>query len=54
MYLDKNDLCSIYEHRPMECNGEILYRDVFSLTHTKAEFVELANKYCNEIRRSKL
>jgi hypothetical protein len=42
----KQDLCSIYKHRPNVCNVEWMYTNVFEKTITRSEYIELNLRSC--------
>lgn len=49
IYLTKDNICSIYNHRPNVCNGKYIYEKFFSNMSVK-EFHELASIICQELK----
>jgi uncharacterized protein len=49
-YLTKDNLCSIYETRPLVCNIEKGYEVLFKDTMTKDEWFKLNEHYCNVLK----
>ena len=49
-YLTKDNLCSIYETRPLVCNIEKGYEVLFKDKMTKAEWFQLNEHYCNILK----
>jgi Fe-S-cluster containining protein len=49
-FLTKDNLCSIYETRPLICNIEKGYEQLIKGTMTKEEFFKLNEHYCNVLK----
>ena len=49
LYLNKNNRCEIYDHRPLICNTDMMYDKYFKDKYTKEEWIELNNKACKEL-----
>lgn len=50
---EKNNLCSIYENRPIECNIDAMYDDFFIDKMSKEQYYELSYNSCKELRKLK-
>ncbi len=46
----KDNLCSIYEDRPLLCRVEESYNEVFSEVYTKEEYYRLNEEACRNIQ----
>jgi len=46
----KDNLCSIYEDRPLLCRIEESYNEVFSEVYTKEEYYRLNKEACRNIQ----
>ena len=46
----KDNLCSIYEDRPLLCRIEESYNEVFSEVYTKEEYYRLNEEDCRNIQ----
>jgi Fe-S-cluster containining protein len=46
MHLTEDNLCSIYETRPVVCNVEKTYEVYFSRVMSKQEFEQMNRKIC--------
>jgi Fe-S-cluster containining protein len=53
MYLTKDNLCSIYETRPLVCNVDKGYEAFFSKVMSKEEFNKLNRKICITLQEEK-
>lgn len=51
-YLDENNLCSIYEERPLLCNIDRAYAMIFSANYSKEEFYSINAEACNKLQSS--
>lgn len=49
-YLTKDNFCSIYETRPLICDIEKGYEEVFKSKMTKQEWFNLNEHYCNVLK----
>lgn len=49
----QDDLCSIYENRPLLCRIDECYEVIFKEKLSYNEYVELNYKYCNELKKSR-
>ena len=49
-YLTKDNLCSIYETRPLICNIERGYEEVFKSQMSKKEWFSINEQYCNILK----
>ncbi len=52
-YLEVDNTCSIYEHRPDVCNGRYVYEKHYS-GMAVSDYHKMIAKYCQEIREGKL
>jgi len=50
IYLQDDNLCSIYDHRPEICNVELMYERVFSNYCSKEDFFRMNEKQCKKIK----
>lgn len=50
---EKNNLCSIYENRPIECNIDAMYDDFFIDKMSKEQYYELNYNFCKELKKLK-
>ena len=50
MYLLDNNLCSIYEHRPLVCNVSEMYNAYFRQSMTPGEFINLNIEACQKLK----
>jgi uncharacterized protein len=53
MYLTEENLCSIYEKRPLVCNVDKGYEAFFSKVMSKEEFNKLNRKICITLQEEK-
>ena len=53
MYLTEDNLCSIYEKRPLVCNVDKGYEAFFSKVISKEEFNKLNRKICITLQQEK-
>jgi len=53
MYLTENNLCSIYEKRPLVCNVDKGYEAFFSKVISKEEFNKLNRQICITLQQEK-
>lgn len=51
-YLDENNKCTIYDHRPLICNTDKLYEALFKYSMTKEEWVLLNLQGCEKLYES--
>lgn len=49
----KEDLCSIYETRPIFCRVDQCYDLYFSEMYTKQDYYELNQKVCDNLKKKK-
>lgn len=49
----KNNLCSIYEKRPLLCRVDESYDAVFKDKLSYDEYIQLNYKFCNEIKKTR-
>lgn len=47
---DSTSLCSIYDHRPIECNIDAMYEMFFKNTMPKDEYYKLNYAACKKIK----
>lgn len=50
----KNNLCEIYENRPIFCRGEKMFELVYSKIMTKKEFDKKRTEICDRLKRSSI
>ena len=53
MYLTEENLCSIYEKRPLVCNVDKGYEVFFSKVMSKEQFNKLNSKICITLQEEK-
>lgn len=51
-YLDSHNLCSIYDKRPLICNVDEAYRQIFYLRMTRDEYYKLNYDACERLKCS--
>lgn len=49
-YYLKDNLCQIYERRPLQCNLDEMYRQVFCNIYEREEFYELNYQICKQLQ----
>lgn len=49
LYLNKNNKCEIYDHRPIICNTDRMYDKYFKDKYTKEEWIELNKRSCKDL-----
>lgn len=50
-YLDcSSNLCLIYDFRPVICNVEKMYKNVFCEYYSEKEYFEINKTYCRKLR----
>lgn len=49
LYLNKNNKCEIYDHRPIICNTDKMYDKYFKDKYTKEEWIELNKRSCKDL-----
>lgn len=52
MHLTKDNLCSIYENRPLVCNVDKTYDVFFARVMSKQEFEQMNRKVCVTLQES--
>ena len=52
LYLNENNRCEIYDHRPIICNTDKMYDKYFKDKYTKEEWIELNHKACKELENA--
>ena len=50
-YLNNENLCEIYENRPLICNINELYNKHFSHVATRQEFFDFTQYFCNLLKQ---
>lgn len=53
IYLQKDNLCSIYNHRPEICNVDLMYERYFSKIFSREVYDQLNTKQCATLKSSK-
>lgn len=51
-FLNENNLCSIYEERPLICNIDRAYTMIFSANYSMGEFYSINVEACNKLQES--
>lgn len=49
LYLNENNKCEIYDHRPIICNTDRMYDKYFKDKYTKEEWIELNKRSCKDL-----
>lgn len=49
-YLDEQNLCSIYETRPLICNVDEAFSQIFSSEMSKEEYYKLNYESCKKLK----
>lgn len=53
-YLTDNNLCSIYDNRPLICNIDEVYKQFFASQYALDEYYKLNYNACNELKNNEL
>lgn len=53
IYLQEDNLCSIYDHRPEICNVDLMYERYFSKIYSREVYDQLNTKQCATLKSSK-
>lgn len=46
----KNNLCSIYDNRPLFCNSKLLYEEKYKFKMSEQEYYKFLKKECNILK----
>lgn len=52
LYLNENNRCEIYDHRPFICNTDRVYEKYFKDKYTKDEWINMNLKSCEELKNA--
>lgn len=52
MHLTEDNLCSIYEQRPVVCNVDKTYKTYFARVMSKEEFEQMNRQICATLQES--
>jgi len=53
VFLNSNNECTIYEHRPVVCNTDLMYKLIFSKLMTRKFYDRMNLNACEELKQRK-